>query len=485
MRPGALVTDFYELTMLQAYLDQGMRGTAVFEFFVRELPDSRHFLVAAGLAQVLEYLESMRFTDEERAWLATTGQFTPEFIDTLAGLRFTGDVDAMPEGTIFFPDEPILRVAAPMPEAQFVESRIINLLHYQTMVASKAARCVLAAEGRPLVDFGLRRAHGAEAGLLSARASWLAGFSGTATTEAARVFGIPINGTMAHSYVQAHGDEVAAFEHFARSQPANAVLLIDSYDTERGADRVVEVARRLGPEGIRVKGVRIDSGDLPSLARRVRAILDAAGLTDVTIFVSGNLDEFAVRDLVKSGAPIDGFGVGTRMNTSADRPYLDCAYKLQEYDGMPSRKRSIGKSTWPGRKQVWRQVGADGTLAGDTLGLVTDEMPGQKLLAPVMRAGKILAPADTLQAARSRAAAQLASLPPTLRELDVDERLLGRSEPFGSRPGGRGRSKNLTAPLHLCTPAPAVGLCDDRLNRQGYPSRPPSRLRRFGAASAD
>jgi len=421
MRPGALVTDFYELTMLQAYLDQGMRGTAVFEFFVRDLPASRHFLVAAGLAQGLEYLESMRFTDEERAWLATTGQFTPEFIDTLAGLRFTGDVDAMPEGTIFFPDEPILRVAAPMPEAQFVESRIINLLHYQTMVASKAARCVLAAEGRSLVDFGLRRAHGADAGLLSARASWLAGFTGTATTEAARVFGIPINGTMAHSYVQAHGDEIAAFEHFARSQPANAVLLIDSYDTERGAHRVVEVARRLAPDGIRVRGVRIDSGDLAALARRVRAILDAGGLTDVTIFVSGNLDEFTVRDLVKSGAPIDGFGVGTRMNTSADRPYLDCAYKLQEYDGMPSRKRSIGKSTWPGRKQVWRQTGADGTFAGDTLGLVTDDAPGQSLLVPVMRGGTILAPVDTLQTARSRAAAQLAALPPALRELDVDQ----------------------------------------------------------------
>jgi nicotinate phosphoribosyltransferase len=421
MRPGALLTDFYELTMLQAYLDQGMRGTAVFEFFVRDLPASRHFLVAAGLAQVLEYLESMRFTGEERAWLATTGRFTPEFIDTLAGLRFTGDVDAMPEGTIFFPDEPILRVVAPMPEAQFVESRIINLLHYQTMVASKAARCVLAAEGRSLVDFGLRRAQGADAGLLSARASWLAGFSGTATTEAARVFDIPINGTMAHSYVQAHGDEVAAFEHFARSQPANAVLLIDSYDTERGAHRVVEVSRRLAPDGIRVKGVRIDSGDLAALARRVRAILDAGGLTDVTIFASGNLDEFAVRDLVKSGAPIDGFGVGTRMNTSADRPYLDCAYKLQEYNGMPSRKRSIGKSTWPGRKQVWRQVGPDGTLAADMLGLVTDEAPGQPLLVPVMRGGKILAPVDNLGSARVRAAAQLAMLPTTLRELDTDE----------------------------------------------------------------
>jgi len=221
--------------------------------------------------------------------------------------------------------------------------------------------------------------------------------------------------------VQAHGDEVAAFEHFARSQPANAVLLIDSYDTERGAHRVVEVSRRLAPDGIRVKGVRIDSGDLAVLARRVRAILDAGGLTDVTIFASGNLDEFAVRDLVKSGAPIDGFGVGTRMNTSADRPYLDCAYKLQEYNGMPSRKRSIGKSTWPGRKQVWRQVGPDGTLAADTLGLVTDEAPGQPLLVPVMRGGKILAPVDNLESARARAVAQLAMLPTTLRELDTDE----------------------------------------------------------------
>jgi nicotinate phosphoribosyltransferase len=419
MVPSALLIDLYELTMLQAYLEQGMRGTAVFEFFVRDLPGSRNFLLAAGLEQVLDYLEAVRFTDEERAWLAGTGRFTPAFVEALADLQFTGDVDAMPEGTIFFADEPILRVVAPMPEAQLVESRVMNLLHYQTMVASKAARCVMAANGRALVDFGLRRAHGADAGLLSARASWLAGFSGTATVEAGRRFGIPVHGTMAHSYVQAHGDEMGAFEHFARSQPSNAVLLIDTYDTERAAHRVVELARRLAPEGIEVKGVRIDSGDLGALARRVRAILDEGGFPHVTIFASGNLDEFAVRNLVKGGAPIDGFGVGTRMNTSADRPYLDCAYKLQEYDGEPSRKRSTGKATWPGRKQVWRRVDERGRLAGDTLGLATEDRPGSPLLVPVMRGGRRLEPLETLARARGRASDQLATLPDALRGLDA------------------------------------------------------------------
>jgi nicotinate phosphoribosyltransferase len=419
MQPGTLLTDLYELTMLQAYHENGMRGTAVFEFFVREVPAQRNFLMAAGLEQVLEYLQSVRFTDEERAWLTSTGRFTPAFVEALAGLRFTGDVDAMPEGTIFFADEPILRVVAPMPEAQLVESRVMNLLHYQTMVASKATRSVLAARGRALIDFGLRRAHGAEAGLLSARASWLAGFSGTATVEAGRVFGMPVHGTMAHSYVQAHGDETAAFEHFARSQPSNAVLLIDTYDTERGAHRVVELARRLAPDGIRVKGVRIDSGDLGELARRVRAILDAGGFPDITIFASGNLDEFAVRDLLAAGAPIDGFGIGTRMNTSSDRPYLDCAYKLQEYDGQPSRKRSTGKATWPGRKQVWRRLDPHGHIAGDTLGLLTDRVEGQRLLVPVMRGGRPVTPVDTLEAARERAARQMHSLPEALRSLDV------------------------------------------------------------------
>jgi nicotinate phosphoribosyltransferase len=418
MAPGALLTDLYELTMMQAYLEQRMLGTAVFEFFVRKLPAQRSFLVAAGLEQVIEYLETVRFTDDERAYLAGIGRFTPAFIDALKDFRFTGDVDAMPEGTVFFPDEPILRVVAPMPEAQLVESRVMNLLHYQTMVASKAARSVITAPGRTLVDFGFRRAHGAEAGVLSARASWLAGFTGTATAEAGRLFGMPVYGTMAHSYVQAHDDEVRAFECFARSQPENAVLLIDTYDTERGAHRVVDLARRLASEGRHIGGVRLDSGDLGELAQRVRAIFDAAGFPGITIFASGNIDEFKLRDLVGQGAPIDGYGVGTRMNTSADWPYLDCVYKLQEYDGQPRRKRSPDKATWPGRKQVWRRTDAHGRFEGDTLGLITDQVEGEPLLVPVMRSARRVGAADTLAAARERARQQLAGLPDTLRELD-------------------------------------------------------------------
>jgi nicotinate phosphoribosyltransferase len=418
MPSGALLTDLYELTMMQAYLEQRMLGTAVFEFFVRKLPAQRSFLVAAGLEQVIEYLETVRFTDEERAYLAGIGRFTPAFIEALANFRFTGDVDAMPEGTVFFPDEPILRIVAPMPEAQLVESRVMNLLHYQTMVASKAARSVITAPGRALVDFGFRRAHGAEAGVLSARASWLAGFTGTATAEAGRLFGMPVYGTMAHSYVQAHDDEVRAFECFARSQPENAVLLIDTYDTERGAHRVVDLARRLASEGRHIGGVRLDSGDLGELAERVRAIFDAAGFPGITIFASGNIDEFKLRDLVGQGAPIDGYGVGTRMNTSADWPYLDCVYKLQEYDGQPRRKRSPDKATWPGRKQVWRRIDAQGRFAGDTLGLVTDHPDGEPLLAPVMRSGHRVGVVEALAVARERARRQLAGLPDTLRGLD-------------------------------------------------------------------
>jgi nicotinate phosphoribosyltransferase len=295
----------------------------------------------------------------------------------------------------------------------------MNLLHYQTMVASKAARMVLVAPDRLLVDFGLRRAHGAEAGLLSARASFLAGFGGTATVAAGRRFGIPIYGTMAHSYVQVHGEEAEAFEHFARAQPDNATLLIDTYDTERAATRVVALARRLAAEGIAIRGVRIDSGDLAEHARRVRSILDADGFRSITIFASGNLDEYRLRDLVAGGAPIDGFGVGTRMNTSADAPYLDCAYKLEEYDGRPRRKRSEGKATWPGRKQVYRRFDPSGRLAGDTLALVDEQVAGTPLLEPVVRRGRLLQTLPTLEAVRERTRAELARLPEAVRSLDA------------------------------------------------------------------
>jgi nicotinate phosphoribosyltransferase len=413
----ALRTDLYQLTMLQGYYRERMSDIAVFELFVRKLPASRGFLVAAGLEQAVDYLRNLRFTSDELDWLGSTGFFDAGFLRQLEQFRFTGDVHAMPEGTVFFAEEPILRVAAPMPEAQFVESRLINILHFQTLIASKAARSVLAAPGKSLVEFGFRRAHGGEAGLLAARACYLAGFTGTATVSAGRHFGMPVFGTMAHSYVQAHRSESEAFERFARASPGNAVLLIDTYDTEAGARKVVELAAKLGSLNIRIKGVRLDSGDLADHARKVRKILDAGGLTEVIIFASGNIDEYALERLIAAEAPIDGFGIGTRLDTSEDAPYLDCAYKLQEYAGIPRRKRSEGKATWPGTKQVYRRYDADGLFSGDTIGLADAPCEGRALLRPVMRAGELAAPLPPLERIRSYAKDQLDRLPERLRVL--------------------------------------------------------------------
>lgn len=414
---SALLTDLYQLTMLQVYHDRGMKGTAVFEFFVRKMPEHRNFLVAAGLEQVVDYLENLRFTGEELDWLAGCGRFSKAFVDSLAGLRFTGDVAAMDEGTPFFPDEPILRVTAPLPQAQLVETRVINLLQFQVMVAAKAARVRLAAPGRLLVDFGLRRAHGAEAGLMSARASYLAGFDGTSDVLAGMQWSIPLYGTMAHSYIQAHDSEFQAFEDFARSHPRATTLLIDTYDTEGAARKLVPLAHRLAGEGIAIGAVRLDSGDLAAHACKVRRILDEGGLPGVKVFASGNLDEYRVQDLLAGGAPIDGFGVGTRMNTSADSPYLDCAYKLQEYAGLARRKRSEGKATWPGRKQVFRSRDAAGVLSGDVLALDDETLPGEPLLQEVMRGGRRLRPAEPLADVRQRTLGELERLPPALRGL--------------------------------------------------------------------
>lgn len=419
MRPceSSLLTDLYELTMVQAYCCRGLTKTAVFEFFVRRLPASRNFLVAAGLEQALEFLEGLRFSPEDLAWIEGCGRFRPGFADYLERLRFTGDVHAMPEGTVFFADEPILRVTAPLPEAQLVETRLINLLQFQTMVASKAARCVLAAPGKKLVDFGLRRAHGAEAGLLAARASFLAGFAGTSAALAAPAFGVPVFGTMAHSFVQVFDDEAAAFVAFARANPGNVTLLLDTYDTESGAVKAAAAVKALSREGIGVRSVRLDSGNLGLHARRVRAILDGAGLRDVAIFASGDLDEHALRRLTDEGAPIDGYGVGTRMTTSADAPSLDCAYKLEEYGGRARRKRSEGKSTWPGRKQVFRRAGPSGRPMLDVLTVEGDAQEGEPLLGLVMRGGVRVRPAPSLLDARERARAQIAVLPDPLRGL--------------------------------------------------------------------
>jgi nicotinate phosphoribosyltransferase len=442
-----LLTDLYQLNMLQAYLDRDETKPAVFEFFMRKLPARRGFLLAAGLEQALDFLESVRFSDDEIAWLASTGRFRQNLIDYLKGFRFTGDVHAMPEGTVFFPDEPILRITAPLPVAQLVETRLINILHFHVLIAAKAARFVLAAPGKLLVDFGLRRAHGAEAGVMAARASYIAGFAGTATVLAEKLFAIPSFGTMAHSYIEAHDDERAAFENFARARPDSVTLLIDTYDTEAGARKVVALAPRLTELGIKIRAVRIDSGDLVALARSVRRILNDGGLADVAIFASGGIDEDAITAMISSGAPIDGFGIGTSMTTSADLPALDCAYKLQEYAGVPRRKRSAGKATWPGRKQVWRQYGADGRMTGDILGVEDETQPGEPLVQEVMRNGRRVEAKPELAAIRARAARELERLPEPLRRLepgatypvkvtdaltslaaDVDRRLAGRSK---------------------------------------------------------
>lgn len=416
---NALLTDLYELTMTQAYFAQGMTKEAVFEFFVRKLPPRRNFFMAAGLDLVLTYLEDFHFSDGDIEWLDRTGGFTPASLTALRTMRFTGDVHAMPEGTIFFPNEPILRITAPLPQAQLVETRVMNLLNFQTMIASKACRSVLVAGGKPLIDFGLRRAHGAEAGLFAARAGYLAGFTGTSNVLAGARFGIPTYGTMAHSFVQAHQDEIEAFTHIAQAQPRHVVLLIDTYDTEAAAEKVVTLAARLNEQGIAIHGVRLDSGDLAEHARKVRTILDRGGLTETKILASGNLDEERVQALVTGQAPIDSFAVGTAMTTSADAPFLDCAYKLQEYDGRPCRKRSEGKATWPGRKQVYRLIGTDGRLTGDVITIEGDCRQGRPLLVQVMDGGRRLAPSPSLEEIRTEARGSLAELPDQLRRLEA------------------------------------------------------------------
>ncbi|NJD30544.1 MAG: nicotinate phosphoribosyltransferase [Gammaproteobacteria bacterium] len=413
-----LLTDLYQLTMVTAYHELEMVQEAVFEFFVRKMPPRRGFMLAAGLQQVLDYLQALQFSADELRWLASTGRFKPDAIERLAGLRFTGDVHAMPEGSVFFANEPVLRVTAPLPEAQLVESRIINLLNFQGTIATKAARCRIAAGKCSLVDFGMRRSHGAEAALLAARACYVAGFDATATVEAGRQFGMPITGTMAHSFIQAHDDEAGAFRDFARVHPRGLTLLIDTYDTVRAARAVVRLAR----QGLQIDAVRLDSGDLGALAREVRAVLDAGGCAQTRIVASGNLDEHEIEALLTSGAPIDSFGVGTRLDVSADAPYLDCVYKLQEYAGRPRRKRSSGKVTWPGRKQVFRVTDKRGRIVADTIALEHESLPGRPLIEPVMRGGRPLAQ-PTLDEIRARARAELESLPDCCRRIDDPDAL--------------------------------------------------------------
>ncbi len=420
LHESALLTDLYELTMARAYHELNMRDMAVFELFVRRLPPERRYLVAAGLPQVLEYLETLHFCAADLEFLGGLKLFSPSFLDYLATLRFTGTVHAVPEGTPYFANEPVLRITAPILEAQLVESRVINLMHFQSTIASKAARCVSAARGKRLVDFGMRRAHGAEAALCAARAAYLAGFDGTATVEAGKQFGIPLSGTMAHSFIQAHDSEEAALRRFVMTTGQPTTVLIDTYDAERGAYRVASLARELKASQSpgQIRAVRVDSGELTAQARAVRGILDDGGCPEIEIILSGGLDETQIDALVRAGTPVDGFGVGTRLDCSEDVPSLDMVYKLEVYAGKSRRKRAHGKETWPGTKQIFREHAPSGTYTGDSIGLADESRPGTALLEEVMQGGRRVTTLPDLAASRDYCRACLERLPPALKDLD-------------------------------------------------------------------
>jgi nicotinate phosphoribosyltransferase len=410
-----LFTDLYELTMLQAYVERGMHGTATFSLFVRRLPERRNYLLACGLDDVLSYLESLRFKRESLDYLASLGGFTEGFLRWLGEFRFTGDVDAVPEGTPVFENEPTLEVTAPIAQAQLVETFVMNQVHLQTVLASKAARVVTAAQGRRVVDFGPRRMHGIDAALKAARAFHIAGVAATSNTLAGQIYGVPVAGTMAHSFIQAAKNEMEAFRDFTALYP-ETILLVDTYDTLQGVRHVIALARELG-DAFKVRAVRLDSGDLVDLAAKARAMLDEAGLHHVEIFASGSLDEDAIAEIVAQGAPITGFGVGTAMGVSQDAPGLDIAYKLCAYGGRGRLKLSTGKPVLPGRKQVFR-VEENGRAVRDVIARAEETLPGRPLLRPAMRGGRRLAEGTIdLNAAREHAQDEIARLPEHIRAI--------------------------------------------------------------------
>ncbi|GHF04884.1 nicotinate phosphoribosyltransferase [Streptomyces morookaense] len=411
----ATTTDLYEVTMALSYLRDGLTRPATFSLFVRDVPEDRGFLVAAGLEPALDHLSGFRVDAEDVEVFAAVLGRSPEDLEPLLGLGFTGDVRAVPEGRVALAGEPLLEVTAPLPQAQLVESYVLNQVNHQTTVASKCARCVLAADGHPVVDFSLRRAHGTEAARQAARLGAMVGFAGTSNVAAAHAEGLPAFGTMAHSYIEAFGTEEAAFRAFARAHPGPVTYLVDTYDTERGVATAARVLTDLGlGPGC---AIRLDSGDLGALAVRSRHILDAAGLPEVRIVASGGLDEFAIDRLVRSGAPIDTYAVGTKVGVSADAPCLDSAYKLAEYDGRPVMKLSAAKVTFPGRKQVFRRPGY-----ADVIALHDEPAPpdGEPLLETVMRGGRRTCAGtrrDRLQEAKRRFARDLADLPADARRI--------------------------------------------------------------------
>ncbi len=419
----ALATDLYQLTMMAGYLHTGRHGLrATFELFTRRLPPHRNYLVFAGLEQALDYLHDLRFSAEEVTWLETLPAFRDApaaFFEYLRSFRFTGDVWSMAEGTPFLPDEPVLRVSAPLAEAQLVETALLAILNFQTTIASKAVRLVHAAGNHPVMDFGARRAHGIDAALYAARAAYLAGCTSTSFVEAGRRFGIPLSGTMAHSWILAAETEHQAFRDYADLFGPRTVLLLDTYDVAAAAEAVVS-------SGLKPAAVRVDSGDLLSLARQVRRTLDDGALPRTQIIVSGDLDEWKIRSLVAAGAPIDTYAVGTALATSEDAPALGGVYKLVEIEGpdgmRPVLKRSVGKSTRPAAKQVWRVL-ERGAAMRDVVALVTEPPPDEAgaLLQPVMRKGTRIAESSALAELRGGSADKIAMMPRSLRELEPND----------------------------------------------------------------
>ncbi|HEY8202595.1 MAG TPA: nicotinate phosphoribosyltransferase [Actinomycetota bacterium] len=424
LRPAhghSLLVDLYELTMAASYHAEGMNQPATFDLFFRELPPTRNFLVSCGLEQALAYLEHLHFEEPDLAFLRSLGLFSEDFLDFLDFVEFTGDVWAVPEGEVVFPPAPVLSVTAPLIQAQIAETYLLNCLNFSTAVASKAARVTIACEGRPFADFSARRDHGPDAALLAARAAFVGGAQSTSNVLAGKQFGIPLSGTMAHSYVLAFPDEAAAFRAFARRFPEQAVLLIDTFDTLEGARRAAEVASELAPEGIAIRAVRIDSGDLAELAAGVRRILDGAGHPEIGILASGDLDEERIAALLDAGAPINGFGVGTRLGTSQDAPSLGAVYKLVEDPTGPKYKRSTGKATLPGRKQVWRSYDAamPGVPAADLIAPVDEPGPpgARPLLELCMQGGRRTGQNPPLLVLRERCRRSVETLPDHLRSL--------------------------------------------------------------------
>lgn len=407
-----LMSDLYEFTMGESYFREGMHEEATFSVFIRDYPPNRAYFVAAGIEHLLDIICGMRFAPSSIDYLASTEKFSPGFLAFLKDFRFTGTVRAMREGRIFFTQEPVIEVTAPIIEGQILETLVLNIIQLETLVASKAARCVQAARGRPVVDFSFRRTQGIEAGVKAARASYLAGFIGTSNVLAGKLYDIPVYGTMAHSYITSFHREAESFRAFARAFPDNTVLLIDTYDTLCGARKAVEIARSLASQGKSLKGVRLDSGDLVQLSRQVRSLFNDAGFPDVSIMASGNLDEYRLEELLDAGAEIDTFAVGTRMGVSADAPCLDIAYKLVQYDGRPILKLSSGKKTWVGEKQVYRSYDCRGKMKEDWLCLLKDGRAGaEPLLEVAVERGERVRPPESLDSIRGRFRKEWASLP--------------------------------------------------------------------------